>query len=77
MNIIVLFIVVVMLLIWYRYQHMEQWVPYKSCPFLNWETSPNHMVFYPRKRYRKPYSWPYTFESSYPLKHQRHFEEKY
>ena len=55
----------------------EHWYPYMQCPFKNWETAPHQPVFYPKTRYRLPYDYPYRFESSYPVKHFRHFEQQY
>jgi hypothetical protein len=69
-------LVVTLSFLLYRCKYTEGWVPYKNCPFGNWESAPNSQVYYVQNRYRKPYEWPWTFESSYPVKHQRHFEEK-
>lgn len=59
------------------YKQIETWSPYMSCPFKNWETAPSNAVYFPQIRYRKPYNYPYRFESSYPVKHYRHMEQKY
>ena len=53
-------------------KQIEAWVPYKQCPFGNWECAPDTQVYYLHNRYRKPYQYPWTFESSYPVVHQRH-----
>lgn len=55
----------------------EHWFPYHELPFGNIEMSPDAGVFFLKKRYRSPYVYPYKFESSYPLPHMRHFEQKY
>lgn len=55
----------------YTTKNIEGWIPYKQCPFGNWESAPNSQVYYVQKRYRKPYQYPWTFHSSYPLPHQR------
>jgi hypothetical protein len=78
-NITLVFILVsVILYILYRkYDQLETWHPYLSCPFKNWETAPSSAVYYPQIIYQKPYKWPYRFESSYPVKHYRHYGQKY
>lgn len=68
---------VILYLLYTRYQQIEEWSPYMSCPFKNWETAPTNSVYYPKTRYRKPYLFPYKFKSSYPVEHDRHWEQKY
>lgn len=70
-------IVLIICALAYRYNQIENWSPYKSCPFGNVDTVPRNQIFYLQPRYRKPLYHPYTFESSYPLKHKRHYEQKY
>lgn len=70
-----IFIIVVYLIT--KRKNTEHWYPYTQCPFGNWETAPNSAVFYPKARFRVPYEWPFKFESSYPVKHYRHYEQNY
>lgn len=78
-NIVLIIIVVIICVLIYRYKYnnIEPWVVYSECPLGNKEIAPNSQVFYLKNRYRKPYDWPTTFESSYPIVHQRHHEQKY
>jgi len=53
------------------------WNIYKQGPFNNWSTYPSSKpVFYEKKVYRQPYRWPYTYTSSYPVKHQSNLDLK-
>lgn len=53
------------------------WNIYNQGPFNNWSTFPNNKaVFYEKKVYRKPYRWPFTYTSSYPVKHQSNLDLK-
>ena len=72
-----LLIVIIIVILVCRNMQIEGWVPYKSCPFGNVEVAPDSQVYYVRYIYRKPLYWPFKFNSSYPIKHKRHFEEKY
>lgn len=54
------------------------WSVYQSGPFNNISTHYNRdPVFYVKKIYRKPYMWPNTFKSTYPIEHQSTLDPKY
>lgn len=77
MKLIILLIIAIIVILVCRNMNKEGWVPYKSCPFGNVEMAPNSQIYYIRRRYRKPLYWPFKFNSSYPIQHKRHFEQKY
>ena len=74
MKIVLILIVILLSILICRYNNIESWAPYKSCPFGNWRTAPNSQVYYVQHRYRKPLYWPYKYKSSYPIDHYRHLE---
>jgi hypothetical protein len=54
------------------------WSVYESGPFNNVTTHYNNdPVFYEKRIYRKPYMWPATFKSSYPVEHQSTLDPKF
>jgi len=54
------------------------WAVYQSGPFNNISTYyTRDPVFYEKKIYRKPYMWPATFKSSYPIEHQSTLDPKF
>lgn len=74
MKTILLLILVIISILIYKYMLLEEWVPYRTCPFGNIETAPNSQVYYVNNRYRKPLYWPFKYNSSYPMKHKRHLD---
>lgn len=56
---------------------IETWQPYRECPLGNYEMAPENAVYFPQTRYRLPYQYPRKFESSYPVPHMRHYEDRF
>jgi hypothetical protein len=50
---------------------IEGWTVYQSDPYGEASTGASPLTFYERNRYRKPYRWPFTFESSFPYVHEQ------
>lgn len=75
---VIIFGLVVLVSVLFEHQdQIENWKPYRECPFGNIEMAPHSPVFFPIVRYRKPYQYPRKFPSSYPMNHWRHYEQKY
>lgn len=47
----------------------KNWQLYLSSPYCDVKMMPPNPGFYKQPIYRKPYRWPFTFSSSYPIKH--------
>lgn len=56
---------------------IEGWDVYQSNPYGNADTGSSPLTFYERNSYRKPFRWPFTFESSFPYKHQSNYDAAY
>lgn len=54
------------------------WAVYNQTPFNTWGTHTNsNPVFYEKRAYRKPYRWPFTYTSSFPVEHQSSLDPKF
>jgi len=52
----------------------SSWGIFTQWPFYELQTHPREPKFYVKPLYRKPYNYPFTFESSYPIPHQRPYK---
>jgi FtsZ-interacting cell division protein ZipA len=52
----------------------SSWDMYTQAPYYFIKTHPNKPVFYEKTIYRKPYNFPVTYESSYPINYFKLFE---
>lgn len=76
---IILFIIIILITQAYRIHQdtiiTEHWDSYQSAPYGEMSTGTTPLTFYERNSYRKPYRWPFTFESSYPEPHLQPYSD--
>jgi hypothetical protein len=58
----------------YMKEFAKGWDIYTQAPFYFWKSHPKNPVFYEKPLYRKPYRFPFGYDSSYPIPHFNHFE---
>jgi len=58
----------------YMKEFAKGWDIYTQAPFFFWKSHPKNPVFYEKPLYRKPYRFPFGYDSSYPIPHFNHFE---
>ena len=68
---VVLILVLIVLCIM-KPEALENWANYRQLPYGYVKTGSSPLSYYERPRYRKPYRYPFTFEKTYPVKHQSH-----
>lgn len=56
------------------YVNYHGWMTYCQKPYGRCSTAPKQADWYPLPVYRKPYRWPYKFQTNYPFKYQTPLE---
>ncbi len=69
--ILFLFLIIVYCLFTYT---QENWTVYQQKPYNYYLSGSSPLGFYRRDRYRKPYRYPFKFNSSYLLNNRTYFE---
>ena len=52
----------------------ENWTTYEQQPYDYYLTGSSPLGFYRRDRYRKPYRYPFKFNTTYPIKYSSFLE---
>lgn len=68
-NLFLVLVIIFLLICVYNPIVLENWEIYKQKPLNYIQTGSSPINFYERKRYKKPYRYPFQFIKSYPVDH--------
>lgn len=52
---------------------LETFVPYQKKPYKEWSTGSTPLSYYTLPIYKKPYRYPFKYETSYPYPYRRYY----